>query len=306
MINFTVEIKTEIMKTKGFILLLAAAFLLPLNAEAQLGSKLKKKLEEKVSKALGNETAEEGQNEEQAGEEREERSFDLSKLGIGKVTATYEDNYDFRGMMGMKTEMFDKGSPEGVIEADIWMNAEEGNIGMESKTITDDEGQSIMASVIVDSKNKVLITVADIDGGKTGMIMTVPDSLTAETYDPGAGGENDVKVRKTGGTRTICGYRCDEYEVTEEDGKVKTTVWATDDLKLTGDMKLLGSQKGMPRNYGGNAIKGVMMASETYEKGNLVSRTEVTKVDMNATHSISLAGISMIQMDMGERAQKNR
>ncbi len=100
--------------------------------------------------------------------------------------------------------------------------------------------------------------------------------------------------------------RCDECEVTEEDGKVKSTVWATEDLKLTGDIKLFGSWKGMPRNYGGSSVKGVMMASETYEKGSLVSRSEVTKVDLNATHSISLAGISMIRMDMVKRAQKNR
>ncbi|NLE35439.1 MAG: hypothetical protein GX622_10080 [Bacteroidales bacterium] len=61
------------MKTKGFILILAAAFLLPLNAEAQLGSKLKKKLEEKVSKALGTEIAgeaEEAQNDEQEADKK--------------------------------------------------------------------------------------------------------------------------------------------------------------------------------------------------------------------------------------------
>ena len=298
------------MKTKGFILFLAAAFLLPINAEAQLGSKLKKKLEETVSKALEKEVTEgeaaEAAAQESGGEEQEGREFDLSKLGIGKVTATYDDNYDFRGMMAMKTEIFDKGKPEGVIDADIWMNAEKGNIGMESKTLTDDEGQSLKASVIVDSKNKVMITVADVQEGETGIIMTVPDSLAAETYDPDAGAESDVTVRKTGGSKTICGYRCHEYEVTEDDGKVKTTVWATDDLKLTGNMKLLANQKGMPRNYGGNSIKGVIMASETYDKGNLASRSEVTKVDLNATHSISLEGISMIQMDMGKWSQKNK
>ena len=47
------------MKTKGFIPFLAAAFLLPVNAEAQLGSILKKKLEETVSKALEKEVTEE-------------------------------------------------------------------------------------------------------------------------------------------------------------------------------------------------------------------------------------------------------
>lgn len=297
------------MKTKGFILFLAAAFLLPVSAEAQLGSKLKKKLQETVNKALEKEVSEEAAEtagQEAEGEEQEGRQFDLSKLGIGKVTATYEDNYDFRGMMGMKTEIFDKGSPDGVIDADIWMNSDKGNIGMESNTITDEEGQSINASIIVDSKNKVLITVTDIDGGKTGMLMVIPDSLSTDAVDVAEEPESDITVRKTGGSRIICGYRCDEYEITEDNGKVKTTVWSTDDLKLSGNMKLLGSQEGMPRNYGGNSIKGVMMASETYEKGSLASRSEVTKVDLNASHSISLAGISMIQMDMGNWGQKRK
>ncbi|MFN2335776.1 MAG: hypothetical protein ABR560_02310, partial [Bacteroidales bacterium] len=116
------------MKTRGFILFLAAAFLLPLNAEAQLGSKLKKKLEETVGKALGEEAAEDStvQDDQPAGEQRQ---FDLSKLGVGKVTAKYDENYSFKGMLQMKTEMFDKGKPAGVMDSDIWFDAANGNLG---------------------------------------------------------------------------------------------------------------------------------------------------------------------------------
>ena len=289
------------MKTKGFILFMAAAFLLPLNAEAQLGSKLKKKLEETVNKALGpDSTVQDNQPAE------EERQFDLSKLGVGKVTAKYDENYDFRGMMRMKNEIYDKGKHEGTMEADLWFDDGKGNLGMESQTVTDDDGQSMSAVAIVDSKNMVMITWAVMEGGKSGMIMLIPDSLVAETGEEVAETEDAVKIRKTGGSKTICGYRCEEYEVTEEDGKVVSNVWATDDLKLPGNKKLMDTQQGMPRSYGQGKIKGAILASETYEKGNLTTKSEVIKIDLNAEHSISVAGVSLIQMDMGKWGQKKK
>ncbi len=293
------------MKTKGFILFLAAAFLLPLNAEAQLGSKLKKKLEETVGKALEKEVAEEVTGQDSLAEQ-EGRQMDLSKLGIGKVTASYDENYDFRGMMRMKTEIYDKGKHEGTMESDLWLAEGNDNMGMESQTVTDEDGQSISAVVIIDSKNKVMITWAVMEGGKTGVIMPIPDSLAAETGEEVAETEDAVKIRKTGGSRSICGYRCEEYEVTEEDGKLVSNVWASDDLKLPGNRKLMGNQQGMPRSYGQGKIKGAILASETYEKGTLTTKSEVTKVDLNAAHSISVEGVSLIQMDMGKRGQKKK
>lgn len=294
------------MKTKGFILLLAAAFLLPVSAEAQLGSKLKKKLEEKVSKALGNETAEEAQNEEQAAEEREERSFDLSKLGIGKVTASYDENYDFKGMIRMRTEMFDKGKPEGTMDIEMWFNADKGNLGMESQTLTDEDGQSVKAVAIVDSRNRVMITVAEMESGTPGIIMPIPDSLAAATNEEAVYDDTGVEIKKTGGSKTICGYRCDEYEITEEDGKLMTRIWVTEDLKMPGDYRLFENQQGMPKGYNKLPVNGAMMASETYEKSELQSKTEVTEVDLHASHSISLEGVSLMQMEMGKWAQKKR
>jgi len=294
------------MKTKGFILLLAAAFLLPVHAEAQLGSKLKKKLEEKVSKALGNETAEEGQNEEQVSEERDGRSFDLSKLGIGKVTASYDENYDFKGMIRMRTEMFDKGKTEATMDIDMWFNAEKGNLGMESQTVTDEDGQMIKAVAIVDAGNRVMITVAEMESGTPGIIMPIPDSLSDVTGEEPSSDDAGVEVRKTGGSKTICGYRCDEYEITEEDGKLMTRIWVTEDLKMPGDYRLFENQEGMPKGYNKLPVNGAMMASETYEKAELQSKTEVTEVDLHASHSISLEGVSLMQMEMGKWAQKKR
>jgi len=293
------------MTKKGIIFILVAAFLLPVSAEAQLGSKLKKKLEETVNKALGPEAAEDStvQDNQPA---KEERQFNLPKLGVGKVTAKYDENYRFKGMMHMKTEIFDKGKPEGIMDVDIWLDDTNGNLGMESQASSDDEDQTLSATSIVDAKNMVMITWAVTESGATGMIMTVPDSIISDTGEEVTATEDAVTVRKTGGTKTICGYRCDEYEVTEEEGKLVSNVWATDDLKFPGNRELMGKQQGMPRSYGQGKVKGAILASETYEKGKLATKSEVTKVDLNATHSISLAGVSLMQMDMGRWGQKEK
>jgi hypothetical protein len=283
------------MKTKALILVLVAAFIVPFNAQAQLGSKLKKRLEEAVSKTAGKDTTGQAENTEQ---EDSGRQLNLPNLGIGRVTAAYDNNYDFRGLIKMRTEVYNKGKQEAVMDIDTWLNADLGNLGMEGSNIATGEGQAANFVAVVDMKNRVMITITDLNGSKTGIIMPIPDSL--EAGNSGTPPEENIKITKKGGTRTICGYRCEEYEITEEEGKLVSNVWVTDELKIKGDRKLLGNQQGMPRNYGLAGLNGSMMASETYDKGVLTSKTEVTEVDLNATHSISLEGVSLMQMDMSK------
>jgi hypothetical protein len=301
------------MKTKTLLFILIVAFLIPVNTQAQVGNLLKKKLEQAVTSVKKNteqETAKEveGNIEEKAAQQDSTQpgkpsKFNMPGLGMGKVTAKYEENYDFKGLIKMKTEIYDKGKTSGVMDIETWFNVSTGSVGMESSTVESENGEKVSATAIVDTKNKVMITYAVMNGAKSGMIMLLPDSAsntqTASGQEP-----QDVKVRKTGNTRTICGYHCDEYEVLEDKDNVRSLVWTTQEVNFKGNTKMLESQKGMPKNYG--QLKGVMMASETYEKGTLSSKMEVTKIDMDATHTISTKDASLIQMDMSKWGQKKK
>lgn len=291
------------MKTKFYIIILLAAFLIPVPVRAQLGSKLKQKLEQTVNKVTGrSDTTQAG--EATTDEEREKRQFDMSGMLGGNVTAEYDDTYDFKGMMRMKTEMFNKGKPEDAMDVELWFNADKGNLGMESRTVTDEEGDSMKATAIIDGINKVMLTIAESDEGRSGVIMPVPES-EGEVAEQGE--TEEASVRKTGNTRTICGYRCEEYVMTQDDGDLITKAWLTDDLEIPGNQKLLGKQQGMPGNFGSDQMKGALMASETYNKGELTARTEVTEVDLNARHTISVEGVSLMQMNPGRwMNRKNR
>lgn len=301
------------MKTKIFLFILLAAFLVPVTTQAQVGNLLKKKLEQAVTSVKSNtekETAkevesnvEEKQAQQDTTNQGKQSKFKMPGMGFGKVTAKYDENYDFKGLIKMRTEVYDKGKQSGVMDIDTWFNSNTGCVGMETSTVQSDEGESVSGTVIVDTRNKVMITYAIVNGGKSGMIMIIPDS-TANTGAAAEGEPENIKVRKTGNTRTICGYHCDEYEVLEDKDNVRSLVWTTQEVNFKGNSKLLENQKGMPRNYG--QLKGVMMASETYEKGTLSSKMEVTKIDMDATHSISTKDATLMQMDMSKWGQKKK
>ena len=62
----------------------------------------------------------------------------------------------------------------------------------------------------------------------------------------------------------------------------------------------------MPKGYGKGQLKGLTLASESYEKGLLTSKADVTKIDMNETHSISTSGVSFIQMNFLKWGQKKK
>ena len=296
------------MKTKALILILAAAFLVPYNAQAQLGSKLKKKLEETINKATEKEVPEEAvdSTEENAESKEVGRQISLPKLGVGKVTAKYEENYDFKGLLKMTNEMYEKDKQEAVAETDIWLDASTNSLGIETTTVATKDGATLFTVAIVDMKNKVMMTYNIVDGGKSGMIMPIPDSLQTEASDATVDLTDNVKIRKTGNTRTIVGYRCDEYEVTEEGSNETSNVWTTEDIDFKTNRKLLGGQQGMPKGFGKGQLKGLTLASETYEKGQLTSKMEVTKIDMDATHSISTAGATFIQMNFLKWGQKKK
>ena len=296
------------MKTKALILILAAAFLVPYNAQAQLGSKLKKKLEETINKATEKEVPEEAvdSTEENAESKEVGRQISLPKLGVGKVTAKYEENYDFKGLLKMTNEMYEKDKQEAVAETDIWLDASTNSLGMETTTVATKDDATLFTVAIVDMKNKVMMTYNIVDGGKSGMIMPIPDSLQTEASDATVDLTDNVKIRKTGNTRTIVGYRCDEYEVTEEGSNETSNVWTTEDIDFKTNRKLLGGQQGMPKGFGKGQLKGLTLASETYEKGQLTSKMEVTKIDMDATHSISTADATFIQMNFLKWGQKKK
>jgi hypothetical protein len=88
--------------------------------------------------------------------------------------------------------------------------------------------------VIIDQSDKSIISLMDLNGSKMGMKSTFNEKDLKET--------EDVQFKKTGKTKTIHGYNCEEY-VSETD-KQRIIVWISPEMtkKFSGTMSLFAGQ----------------------------------------------------------------
>lgn len=219
----------------------------------------------------------------------------------GKVTSKYNESYSFNNRMYMQMEMYDK---KDVVKMDyfIYFSDNEPNAGIEAKIVgegSEGEQVNIVTSSIVDGVNKTFIMLTDMGSMKMGIISEVPDETTQQAQTDA----NAPKptVTKTGASKTIAGYKCDEYLYKDNVNKDYSKLWVTKDLKLTGDRRAY-SKAGVPMFAGNPELEnGAVLAMETYnEKNELEAKSETKEINLGYKHSISTAGFSMRQMNFAQ------
>ncbi|MFN8239777.1 MAG: hypothetical protein U0X39_03390 [Bacteroidales bacterium] len=317
------------MKTKclSFIIVL---MIIPGLANAQLGGLLKKgasKMLNSVGKAAtkeaGNEIDSAAQkqadktvnnaaesNQQSAGENQTDaqpgKGLNMGGLFGGKVTLKYNDEYKFSSRMYMVMELYDK---KDVVNMDyfIYFNSNTPMAGMEMKTVGKSEGDEVplTTQIIMDGENKCFMMLTDINGMKMGMISEVPDENTVPA-EQGAQPKEPV-VTKTGNTKVIAGYKCDEYTYKEADKKEWSKLWMTKESNLNIDRRVWSNSQ-VSGAYGYAGFKGmVAMGWEQYDSKNvLAAKSEVKEVNLNFSHSMSPKGYSLRQMNLKQMQQQNQ
>lgn len=325
------------MKIRSLFLLCAFVVLLPATTNAQLGGMLKNKMnkvvnagaktatkevDNKIDSAAikeANKASEKGaqrteanrannnQPSQASGDQgsQEQGGAAMGKLfGGGKIDLKYKEDYSFSSRIYMVTEVYDK---KEVTKADFFMyySASSPVVGIETKTITDDKGQAtpVTAKMVMDGENKSFLVLTDMGEMKMGIISPIPDENSAPADDKSKKAA-PPKFTKTGNTRVIVGYKCDEYTYISED-KSSGKVWFTKDAKLKID-KRGWSNSNMKVYYGNPEFNdGIILANEAYDdKGKLASKSETKEINENFPYSISVKGYSLRQMNLGQKDKK--
>jgi hypothetical protein len=93
--------------------------------------------------------------------------------------------------------------------------------------------------MVMDGENKCFIALTDVNGTKMGVISAMPDENTVQTQPDGKPEKNNTPTNftKTGNTKVIAGYKCDEYSYTGSDNKSSGKVWFTKDTNLKIDKR---------------------------------------------------------------------
>ena len=223
-------------------------------------------------------------------------------LGFGEVTLKHDDNYKFMGRVVMEIENFnDQGKSDGKILYTILYNNSNMNSAIEFKDADQQKNDGTVLFVF-DQVNKCLFMLSESDGSKSGMIMAITDEPATAATDVKA---EDIEFddtymgiyKKTGKSKTIAGYKCDEYLAADPEGETETSMWMTRDTKLNVNRKGLATA-GLPAWYSSSALYGgYMMEMESREKGRVTSKMVTKEINDNVNTDISIKEYELVQMN---------
>jgi len=320
------------MKTKGFILIIAFALLIPATTNSQVGSLLKNKMNKVVNAGAKtvdkevdaeidtavNKEAEKSKAKADARTEKNKKDDNqpssdgsggdagaMGGLFSNKVDLKYKEDYSFTSRIFMVSETYDKKDVM-KMEMFVFYSANHPSMGLETKSISDEKGETVpvVATMVMDGENKCVLMLTDMNGMKMGMISAVPEE-GAEPTDNKAKKDTPPVYTKTGNTREIAGYKCDEYSYVDPDDKSNGKVWFTTDPRIKIDRRGW-KNTGMSAYYASPQFNdGIILANEAYdEKGNLTMKSETKEINENYPHSISVKGYSLRQMKTAGEGKK--
>jgi hypothetical protein len=307
------------MKTRSIILLVVMSIMLSTASNAQtwlLRRAVDRKLEHKVDSAVDKSDRDEAKTKQQADKKQSDTASAQSKGGTkatgrglfgAKIDIKYDDEYKFTGRIYMQMETYDK---KDVLKSDYYTyyNSNTLNAGIEMLPVDAKQGDKNVPTIFLyDNDNKCFMMLLENSGSKTGMISTLPSDSAMAAQAKNQKGANPEKatITKTGNSRVIAGYKCDEYKIVDPDKDGYSNVWMTKDVKLKADKKYWG-KSGMPTYYNYPGFEGSMMlAMESFDKNNKTTmKMETKEINDKYSHSISTVGITFMKMNFGQAGKK--
>jgi hypothetical protein len=276
--------------------------------QEKVEDKVEERAEKKVDEAIDNqldkieESLEKDTKENPEGQvtdsERNSRSQArlqniLKGVGISGEPVPFADSYNFNHLIQMHIESYDKnGKKES--EGEFITHLNPVSKCMAYQMISGDIGQSGQGMFIIDAENGATIILSEDKGEKTGIVYGMGAFFTSigETYDEGALEDTpesyllNPNVTKTGRSKSIAGYKCDEYRYADETSE--SEIWITTDLKMnTQDFfstlfKTSLYSHGIPWGY---MMEATTVSKENGEK----SFMQVKKVDANSNVRFTMA-----------------
>ncbi|MGM0620085.1 MAG: DUF4412 domain-containing protein [Bacteroidota bacterium] len=251
------------------------------------------KLEEAIEEEAGEDSENKPTREEKDAERAQRMQNILKGMGMSGEPVPIADNYQFRNRIQMHIESYDKnGNKESEGEFITHFDPEAHSMAYEM--ISGDVGNTGQGLFILDATNGAAIILSDENGEKTGIVYGMGSFFESmgQSWEEEADLDetpesylSNPNVEKTGRTKTIAGYKCEEYKYSDEESE--SNIWITKDLKLnTRDFFSTLFQTSL---YSHGIPWGYMMEVNTIEKDSgEKSIMQVTDVDENSNKRFAL------------------
>jgi hypothetical protein len=225
----------------------------------------------------------------------EQRMTDLiRKMGVGGEPVPIEDSYTFNNLVQMHIESFD-GSGKKTSDGEFITYLSSNSKSMAYEFISGDLADPGVGMIIVDAANKATIMLSEENSQKTGLVYglgTFFESVESESMEDLDLSETpetflaNPNVEKTGRTKIIEGFKCEEYKYTDENSV--SNFWITQDIKM--NTKDFFSTLFKTSLYSHGMAWGYMMETTTVNRKNgEKSSMTVTRVDKNTNINFAMS-----------------
>ena len=267
-------------------------------------------LRDRVKKAIFKESEEEKTDDDSTAvveiEDPAESSSARFKIGNQAImnamgltgNVEHEEVYNFDAYIQMELTNYKKnGNLDDQVVYDNYLHKEDADYAM----VFRDKGDQ--STIIFDSKNSAMLILADSDGEKTGFATSIdPEALEEELadYEEEEVEEADLdsyRPMKTGRTKTILGYSCDEYMVKDESGEVH--MWVSEKLGKEVRKEWMSNKQTFGTMFmHANAMNGAVLEYDFVDEDGKKSVMLVTKIDLNHSHKVDTRPYTIMSMRM--------
>ena len=299
------------MKTQSpFALMLLTFLLIGVPAQSQILKKLKQRVQQATEDVIVEKAAQKTAQEtgkaldslleidpdyEQKNREQWENMF-----GQGESDISIEDSYHFDTNV-LYTMEFSSGDENSIVDYSMWFSDKENYMATQVSNIksSSNKNQEMPMSMlsVLDEKNKAMIIL--MEEQKIAQVVSMDKiqnlaekEASAEGLDP-----SFKKVEKTGNTKKILGYDCEEFY--SENEETRYTFWVTQDLDIYQKNMFFNISKSL----GGNSFqdipkeaKGLMMEMNFEHKTGKGKGKMLVKEIRKESRSIETGGYQFMNL----------
>lgn len=210
-----------------------------------------------------------------------------------------KDVYQFSSQIIMEMEMRDEdGKAMPATTSEIVFNDKNNDFGMKSNT------QGAKTTFIFDYENKCTLILTDSDGKKSGLATTLnTEDLKKYAPEEGVASQEETKeddcFKKTGNSKKINGYSCEEYLCDSEESTIH--IWTTKELdkkiNRAFNSNMMGGDFSKATEMNGVAI----VYHFKSKKDKSESKSTLKSFDMNKSSSVSTVGYEIMGLSLGAK-----
>lgn len=235
----------------------------------------------------------------------------MNAMGLSEA-ANVKPDYEFDGFIDMEIiESIDGEEKEKTVYT-TYIDSESLDYGM----VFREHGEEGTSTIIFDTENSLMVTLVEEDGEKSGFALSYTPEQAEAIADEFEGDDSDIeedegvseeeeaeeadfddpyKAYKTGKTKKILGYKCDEYVMDDENATI--TMWTTDELKKETKNAYMQNSSFAGMFMHAYYTNGTVMEYITeYKNDNRKTVMQVTGIDMKKRSTISTRGYNIISM----------